>query len=451
MRKTQARICSANMNSKAAQKRKKEIGTWAIPLTYVALAFIFGMLFPRLEHYAFPHLVSTMSAPAAMGICGAVASGMIALTGIVFSLAFVMVQFSATAYSPRLVLWVARDPVVSHALGMFIATFVYALILLGWVDRNTSGKVPLISSWGVFVLLLASMGVFMALIERIGLLKVSRMLIFTGNHGRKAIDELYQPGVEVQSGAEKEAYREMAVMQILRHTGRPQAIQAVRADDLVELAAGSGAVIEVTEAIGDSVLEMAPLLRVYGAKATIDEQALRGTIELGDERTFEQDPKYAIRLLVDIAIKALSPAINDPTTAVQALDQIEDLLFRLGRCGLAIGHYRDRQGVLRVVIPFPSWEDFLRLALDEIRFCGANSVQVTRRMMALIKSLLAVLPPERHAALRHWERRVQATILRTFEDNEEKRDAAVADRQGLGVGDEKVSAATKIAGVPATN
>ncbi len=291
----------------------------------------------------------------------------------------------------------------------------------------------------------------MALIQRIGLLKVSRMLIFTGNHGRKAIEELYQPGVEAQSGAEKEAYREMAVTQILRHTGRPQAIQAVRADDLVELAAGPGAVIEVTEAIGDSVLEMAPLLRVYGAKATIDEQALRGTIELGDERTFEQDPKYAIRLLVDIAIKALSPAINDPTTAVQALDQIEDLLFRLGRCGLAIGHYRDRQGVLRVVIPFPSWEDFLRLALDEIRFCGANSVQVTRRMMALIKSLLAVLPPERHAALRHWERRVQATILRTFEDNEEKRDAAVADRQGLGVGDEKVSAATKIAGVPATN
>jgi uncharacterized membrane protein len=142
-------------------------------------------------------------------------------------------------------------------------------------------------------------------------------------------------------------------------------------------------------------------------------------------------------VIVDIAIKALSPAINDPTTAVQALDQIEDLLLRLGRRRLEIGNYHDNSGALRLVIPFPTWDDFLRLALDEIRFCGANSVQVTRRMMALIKSLLRVLPVERHAALRHWERRVQGTILRTFADAEEKQDAAVADRQGLGLGEEK--------------
>jgi uncharacterized membrane protein len=182
---------------------------------------------------------------------------------------------------------------------------------------------------------------------------------------------------------------------------------------------------------------MASLLQVYGARDKLDEQALRQTIEIGDERTFEQDPKYALRILVDIAIKALSPAINDPTTAVQALDQIEDLLLRLGRRHLEIGHYRDSQGALRLVVPFPTWEDFLRLALDEIRFCGAGSVQVTRRMMALIKSLLAVLPAERHEALRNWERRVQGTIARTFADDEDKRDAAVADRQGLGLGEQK--------------
>ena len=95
---------------------------------------------------------------------------------------------------------------------------------------------------------------------------------------------------------------------------------------------------------------------------------------MGEERTFEQDPKYAIRLLVDIAIKALSPAINDPTTAVQALDQIEDLLLRLGRRRLEIGEFRDRDGQLRLVVPSPTWEDFLRLAFDEIRYCGARSV-----------------------------------------------------------------------------
>ena len=430
-----------NPNISPAHTKQRRVETWGIPMTYVITTFVAGMLFPRLEHYLLPHLVSTMSAPAAMGICGAVASGMIALTGIVFSLAFIMVQFSATAYSPRLVLWIARDPVVSHALGIFISTFLYALIMLGWIDRNASGKVPLVSSWLVFALLLASMGVFIALVERIGLLKVSRMLIFTGDHGRKAIQELYSPEPSGPAKMEPGGFRKMPVTDTLMYAGRPQVIQAVRVPLLVTLASEADAVIEVTAAIGDSVMEMAPLLRVYGGRQKLDEGALRGGLETGDERTFEQDPKYAIRLIVDIAIKALSPAINDPTTAVQALDQIEDLLLRLGRCHLEIGHYRDGQGTLRLVIPFPAWDDYLRLALDEIRFCGASSVQVTRRLMALIKNLLAVLPAERHAALRHWERRVQSTILRTFEDVEEKKEASVADRQGLGLGGETQEAA----------
>ncbi len=434
------------MKTKLLQKRNEEKGTWMIPLAYVVLAFVLGMLFPRAEHYLLPNLVSTMSPSAAMGICGAVASGMIALTGIVFSLAFVMVQFSATAYSPRLVLWVARDPVLSHALGLFIATFVYALLMLGWVDRNGSGKVPLVSSWLVFVLLLASMGVFIALIERVGMLKVSGVLIFIGNRGRNAIEELYRPCAATQPAPNDEDYRKLMVTQTLTHVGPPQVIKTVREEKLLKLACESGAVIEMTAAIGHSLLDMAPLLRVYGARENVDEQGLRQAVELGDERTFEQDPKYAIRLIVDIAIKALSPAINDPTTAVQALDQIEDLLFRLGRCQLEIGHYRDNKGVLRVVIPFPTWEDLLMLALDEIRYCGASSVQVTRRMMALIQTLLSVLPEERHPALRHWEERVQTTIQRTFEDREEKRDAAVADRQGLGLGDEKQKTSTEAQG-----
>lgn len=111
---------------------------------------------------------------AAIGVYSAIAAGMIALTGIVFSLAFVMVQFSATAYSPRLVLWIARDPVMSHALGIFTATFLYALTALTWVDRNNSGRVPLSSLWVVGVLLLASIAIFISLIHRIGMLQINR-------------------------------------------------------------------------------------------------------------------------------------------------------------------------------------------------------------------------------------------------------------------------------------
>jgi uncharacterized membrane protein len=187
-----------------------------------------------------------------------------------------------------------------------------------------------------------------------------------------------------------------------------------------------------------------PLLRVFGARQPIDERQLRDGIEIGDERTFEQDPKYAIRLLVDIGIRALSPAINDPTTAVQSLDQIEDLLLRLGRRRLEIGAYRGSDGKLRLTVPFPAWEDLLRLGLDEICFCGATSVQVMRRMNALISDLLPAVPEKRRPALRYWEGRLKATIARSFADDEERMEASKEDRQGLGVGRQRSSRSTKV-------
>lgn len=177
---------------------------------------------------------------------------------------------------------------------------------------------------------------------------------------------------------------------------------------------------------------------IFGGTGLIPEASLRKAVELGGERTFEQDPKYAIRLLVDIAIKALSPAINDPTTAVQALDQIEDLLIRLGRRRLEVGAFRDAQGKLRLLVTFPSWEDFLRLAFDEIRFYGATSMQVMRRMKALVSDLMAVLPEERRPALRHWQERLQSTIEWAFSDNEDKLEASTEDRQGLGSSRRKI-------------
>jgi uncharacterized membrane protein len=421
---------------KTTQQQKLKLTSWGIPAAYIGMALVAGLVFPRLDHRFLPQLVTTMSPAAAMAICSSIASGVIALTGIVFSLAFVMVQFSAMAYSPRLVLWVARDPVLSHALGIFTATFLYALMFLAWVDRHASGTVPLISGILVFVLLVASMGMFIALIERIGMLQVGRMLIFTANRGRAAIAELYPTPAPTTSTPAPPEYRQLPVTQTVAYVGIPQVIQAVNVPVLVELAGTSGAVIEMLAGVGDTVLDGTPLLQVRAARQPLDEAAVRATIEIGDERTFEQDPKYALRLIVDIAIKALSPAINDPTTAVQALDQIEDLLIRLGQRRLRVGEYRDPQGAMRLVVPFPTWEDFLRLALNEIRYCGSTSVQVMRRMNALIENLIARLPAQRHPALRNWEQRLHATVARSFADEMEKQDASVADRQGLGIGEE---------------
>jgi uncharacterized membrane protein len=418
---------------------KRQLSAWGIPALYAGVAMAAALIFPEHETRIFPGLAAALSVSAATAIFSSVASGMISLTGIVFSLTFVMVQFSATAYSPRLVIWIARDPVMSHALGVFTATFLYAIAALAGVDRSGSGRVPLISTVVVAVLLLASVGMFIALIQRIGLLQINRMLVFTGDQGRKAIVALYSPLNSEAQVMRPEEFPAEPRMQTLVHDGAPQSLQQIDAAALVTLAKESGGVIEVVAAVGDTVLQSMPLMHILGAPKSIEERRLRNAIELGEERTFEQDPKYAIRLLVDIAIKALSPAVNDPTTAVQALDQIQDLLLRLGQSSLEIGAYRDSDGRLRLVVPFPTWGDLLRLALDEILFCGATSVQVMRRMNALVTDLTLVVPKERRSKIEYWGERLKTTIARSFVDGEARLEALKEDRQGLGMPRQRAS------------
>ena len=411
--------------------RNAQVSAWLIPLAYAVAALVTGLSTPRLAYLFWPGFVSTASVAAAIGFYSAIASGMLALTAIVFSLTFLMVQFSATAYSPRLVLWIARDPIMSHALGVFTATFLYALAALAWVDRGGTGRVPLAGVLVVTILLIVSIFMFIGLVQRVGMLQVNRMLIFTGNQGREIIENLYPP-IETPATSSSAEISQSHCLQTLVHHGPPQNVQAVDDRALMQLGRRAGCVIEVVVAVGDAAFDSTAILRVYGGSGPLPEKDLRDAIHLGDERTFEQDPKYAIRLLVDIAIKALSPAINDPTTAVQALDQIEDLLIRLGRRRLEIGAFRDGQSNLRLLITYPAWEDFLRLALDEIRFYGASSVQVMRRMKALVSELISILPEERRAALVEWRERLQSTVERSFHDTKDKLDASVEDRQGLG-------------------
>ncbi len=415
------------------KKYRLHLSTWAIPAVYAAAALAAGLTFPRFESRILPGLVHPASVAVAIALYSSIASGMLAMTAIVFSLTFVMVQFSATAYSPRLVLWVARDRVISHSLGVFTATFLYALAALGGVARSGSETVPFISAYVVLGLLLTSVAMFIALVHRITLLQVNRMLIFTGDQGRKVIATIYPSLKSEVTATGKDDFGAQPRTQTLIHQGRPRSVQAVDVGALVNLAKASGGTIELVVAVGDTVVELMPVLHVFGAREPVDERKLREGVEFGGERTFEQDPKYAIRLLVDIAIKSLSPAINDPTTAVQALDQIEDLLLRLGQRHLEIGKYRDSDGTLRLVIPFPTWDDLVRLAFDEICFYGATSVQVMRRMNALVADLTQAVPEERRATLKYWDRRLKTNIARSFADGEEREDASKEDRQGFGV------------------
>jgi uncharacterized membrane protein len=405
-----------------------------IPLLWAVGAVVVGLTLPRLEAGFLPGVRAQMASGTAIAFLSAVAAGMLPLTGLVFSLAFVMVQFSATAYSPRLVAWLAGSALMRHSLGVFTATFLYALAALAWVDRGGSGKVPLLTVWFAIALLLVSVVFFVMLVERLVMLQISHVLAYAGDQGRAVIERDYAPLGGRRAAKGGGAADELpAERQVVLHRGGPAVIQALDVPRLVALGEREDAVVAMEWAVGDTVVDGMPLLRVHGGTRPIPERRLRRLVRLGHERTFEQDPKYAIRILVDIAIKALSPAINDPTTAVQALDQIEDLLVRLGRADLEAGRAWDERGGLRLVFPTPRWEDFLVLAFDEIRYCGASSIQVMRRMRALLSDLRNHVPRERCHALGRYLERVDNGIRRTFEDADDLRDALEVDRQGLGL------------------
>jgi uncharacterized membrane protein len=411
-----------------------------VPLLYAAGALGAGLAFPRLERSLFPGLSIGVDPGAALAVLTSIGSGMMGLTAIVFSIAFVMVQFSATAYSPRLVLWLAKSAAINHSIGLFTATFVYALGAAAWINRDGSGVVPPFTVWFAVALLIASLALFVLLIERVGMLQVTRVLRFAGDEGRAVIEKMYGAPADNatrtgQSGSTATADVHMGLpeIRVLAHEGAPVVVQAVDTGRMAALAAETDSLVLLAVAVGDTVMEGMPLMTVRGHGRAPAEAALRRAISLGGERTFEQDPKYALRILVDVAIKALSPAINDPTTAVQALDQIEDLLLRLGRCNLDVGRIHDAAGRLRVVMPVPSWEDLVALALDEVRYCGATSVQVMRRLRALLQDVANHVHPDRRAALQYFLVRVDNGIRRDFADADDQRDALAQDRQGLGL------------------
>ena len=129
---------------------------WLIPMAYTLLSVAAGLVLPRLEHVYLASFTHTVSVGSALAFFSSVSSGMMALTGIVFAIAFVVVQFSALAYSPRLVVLFANSPTLYHTLGIFITTFAYSLAALGSTDRGGSGAVPLFSTMLVIVLLVVA-------------------------------------------------------------------------------------------------------------------------------------------------------------------------------------------------------------------------------------------------------------------------------------------------------
>lgn len=379
---------------------------WLIPTVYTAASIAAAAIVPRLELAWAPELVHGMSSGSALAFLSATASGMLAMTTIVFSIAFVMVQFSAIAYSPRLVLWFASRPGVYHALGVFMATFAYAMALMMWTDRSASGSVPMISMMLVLALLVASLLAFVLLVQSLSGLQITEVLRLIGDQGRSVLampDSLLS--LPKRSGPLVSALGKPSAL--VSHTGSPCSITHLDVAGLVGDAETAGVVMILACGVGDTLMEGSPILFVHGAgwkTGVLNEPRLRDHIRLGRERTFHQDPKWSLRLLVDIAIKALSPAINDPTTAVQALDQIDDLIRRMAALELGSVWVSGAGGQPVLFVPLPSWDDILALSFDEIRHFGGGSVPVMRRLRAALTSLQelpSMADERRHSVVRY--------------------------------------------------
>ena len=190
--------------------------------------------------------------------------------------------------------------------------------------------------------------------------------------------------------------------------------------------------IEFVPQVGDFVAADEPLFRLYGGADAIDDRQLRAAVALGSERTIEQDPTFAFRILVDIAIKALSPAINDPTTAVLAIDQLHRLLRRVGLRLVSREEICDETGEPRLIFRTPNWEDFVHLTCTEIRHCGAGSIQIMRRLRSMLENLMHTLPPHRHAELRQQLELLDRTVEEHYSFPEDRVLASIPDSQGLG-------------------
>jgi uncharacterized membrane protein len=420
---------------------------WLIPMSYVCASVATGIILPRIEQIYFASYTLNLSVASAQAYLSAAGSGMMALTGIVFAMAFIMVQFNAVAYSPRLALWFARDRMLFHALGIFAATFIYALFALAWVDRGGSGTVPLFSCLLVGMLLIVSMLLFSQLVQRLSDLQITRVLQMVGDKGRKVIASMFphfeHDPIDTKKTPNKSLdTAELApVTQTVRYSGEPRTIAKFDVQALVSQAQQAKAVIVMTCAVGDTLVDDTKLLQVHGATGQLSKEVLLRSVHLSRERTFEQDPKYAIRLLVDIAIKALSAAINDPTTAVQTIDQIEDLLHRLGRCNLDVGYATDGSGAVRLILPMPTWEDYLTLAFDEIRQYGASSVQVMRRLRAALAGLAESLSSaERVDAVKRYLEHLDQIVAHSTLDAQDRLMAQLEDPQGLGLSRRRPSA-----------
>lgn len=388
------------MSQRGGISESVRTGFWAVPAACVALAVLLGVGLVELDRRlsADVRLAFGAGPDGAREVLSAISTSMITFTGLVFSITILVLQLTSSQFSPRVLRTFLRDRQTQLSLGAFVATFVYAVTVL----RTVSGVedqtfVPAVATTVGVLLLLVSVGVFVGYIHHIATsIQISSILGAIGAETRRTIDRRHPAE---GSGDGPPLVRPAGPGDLDVPAPGSGVLTRVREQRLVELARAADVVLSTGRRPGEFVPEGAPLLAVHGDPAGLDVEAARGCFTLARERSMDQDVAFGLRQLVDIAEKALSPGINDPTTAVQALDQLHDLLRRLATRSLRDGLHADRDGRLRLAVPAETFADHLALALDEIDQYGSDTIQVQQRLAVLLADLRSVARPEHQAAL----------------------------------------------------
>lgn len=408
---------------------------WVIPVVGVAAGMLLHDAVAELDdllRLATPGAQPEIAASSAVQLLAAIGGGMVTFTGFIFSFVVLLLQFGSSQYSPRTVSYFLRARSTQYILAIFLLTITFSFVSL--LDVGSLGQsefTPVFTVTFAVLLLFVSLGAFIALLQSIGgRVRVDAVLSALGQTARRQLPRQ----LRVPRGAtlvEPEPAGEQRATLMVRSPKSGQ-IVAVDAARLLRIAARRRLRLTVLSRVGDAVSAGAPLVRVEGAAALPAGvvAAVARTVVIEQERSLRHDPLYALRLLVDIAIRALSPAVNDPTTAVRSLDEIEGVLR--AAASQELGPRLLRAGGGEVLLGSPTWDDVVGLALIEIMLSGAGQTQISRRIVALVDGVAADVDAARASGLRVFRDEVVAQIADQRFSRRIAAVSAVPDRQGLG-------------------
>uniref|UniRef100_UPI002AAFEB53 DUF2254 domain-containing protein n=1 Tax=Paraburkholderia sp. J94 TaxID=2805441 RepID=UPI002AAFEB53 len=362
-----------------------------------------------------------------------------------FSSLLVAIQIAGGQYTPRIIATtLLRNNVIRWVVGLFVFSMLWTHRTM--TELGQSAVIPQLQVALATAIGLASLVAFILLIDYSArLLRPVSLVGRVAEQGFAVIRNVY-PGQPADRGdfvclddavmAEVSTIRarcEPADRVVSLHS-KSGVVLAVNLPRLVHEAHRADCFIEFAVQVGDFVATDEPLFYLYGDSRALSDRRLRSLVALGSERTMEQDPMFAFRIEVDIALKALSPAINDPTTAVLAIDQLHRLLRMVGKRSLANREIYDEEGQPRVAFYTPDWEDYVHICFSEIRMAGVRSIQIDRRLRAMIDNLTMTLPASHHAALRSELALLDAAIECENFMKEDALLARIGDTQGIGGG-----------------